>query len=199
MLAHGEGIIHIAHQNKDVRTGDIIQGLLDLYNKEKEKVDKLQKENEELKMQNENLYQTIKENTNAEELLGERYRVSEEEKEAIEYWEKHIELLHYNTQFASEHYATILLNLIDRLQKELEEEKEKNNRQLQIDTAEEVLKWKSKYYLLSRKIDVVSKSTLEEYKQELEETKKHLNSNCNIALMDFGIDLINHILEGENK
>lgn len=45
--------------------------------------------------------------------------------------------------------------------------------------------------------DYINKDTLEDYKKELAETKKILKSNFNIALMDFGIDLINHILEGE--
>ena len=60
---------------------------------------------------------------------------------------------------------------IDKLQKELEQEKEKNNRQLEIDTAEEVLKWKGKYHLLSRKINGVLedkiKDKIKEYQNKL--------------------------------
>lgn len=47
--------------------------------------------------------------------------MSEEEKKAIEYWKRDIKLYHYNTQLASEHYAQIILNLIEKLQKENEE------------------------------------------------------------------------------
>lgn len=46
--------------------------------------------------------------------------LSEEEKKAIEYWKRDIELYHYNTQLASEHYAQIILNLIEQQQKEIE-------------------------------------------------------------------------------
>lgn len=43
--------------------------------------------------------------------------MSEEEKKAIEYWKRDISLYHYNTQLCSEHYAQIILNLIDNQQK----------------------------------------------------------------------------------
>lgn len=61
--------------------------------------------------------------------------MSEEEKKAIEYWKRDISLYHYNTQLCSEHYAQIILNLIEKQQKEIEHwkagmkivEKDKNN------------------------------------------------------------------------
>lgn len=43
--------------------------------------------------------------------------LSEEEKKAIEYWKRDISLYHYNTQLASEHYAQIILNLIEKQEK----------------------------------------------------------------------------------
>lgn len=43
--------------------------------------------------------------------------LSEKEKKAIEYWKRDIELYHYNTQLASEHYAQIVLNLIEKQNK----------------------------------------------------------------------------------
>ena len=51
--------------------------------------------------------------------------MSEEEKKAIEYWKRDIKLYHYNTQLASEHYAQIILNLIENQQKEISELKAK--------------------------------------------------------------------------
>jgi len=42
---------------------------------------------------------------------------SEKEKKAIEYWKRDIKLYHYNTQLASEHYAQIVLNLIQKQEK----------------------------------------------------------------------------------
>ena len=47
--------------------------------------------------------------------------LSEEEKKAIEYWKRDIEFYHLNTQLASEHYAQIILNLIEKLQNKIEE------------------------------------------------------------------------------
>lgn len=47
--------------------------------------------------------------------------LSEEEREAIEYWKTHMEILHWNTQLASEHYIKVLLNLIEKQSKEIEE------------------------------------------------------------------------------
>jgi DNA-binding protein H-NS len=49
----------------------------------------------------------------------------DEENKAIEYWKTHMEILHWNTQLASEYYIKILLNLIDKQQKEIEELKDK--------------------------------------------------------------------------
>lgn len=49
-----------------------------------------------------------------------------EENQAIEYWKRDIEFYHYNTQLATEYYAQIILNLIEKQQKELDQEKEKN-------------------------------------------------------------------------
>lgn len=46
--------------------------------------------------------------------------MSEEEKEAIEYWKTHMEILHCNTQIASEHYIKVLLDLVEKQQKEIE-------------------------------------------------------------------------------
>lgn len=52
--------------------------------------------------------------------------------------------------------------------------KAKSEKQLKIDTAEEVLKWKAKYHFLSRKIGVVSKdkikSQIELFKKEGSQT-----------------------------
>lgn len=59
-------------------------------------------------------------------IIGKEITMSEEEKEAIEYWKNYMNILHWNTQLASEHYMKILLNLIDKLQEENEELKKDN-------------------------------------------------------------------------
>ena len=46
--------------------------------------------------------------------------MSDEEKKAIEYWKTHMEILQWNTQLASEHYIKVLLNLVEKQQKEIE-------------------------------------------------------------------------------
>lgn len=53
--------------------------------------------------------------------------MSEEEKKAIEYWRYHMSLLHWNTQLASEHYIKVLLDLVEKLQKENEKLTEARN------------------------------------------------------------------------
>lgn len=50
--------------------------------------------------------------------------MTDEEKKAIEYWKTHMKILHWNTQLASEHYIKVLLDLIEKQQKEIEELKE---------------------------------------------------------------------------
>jgi len=51
--------------------------------------------------------------------------MNDEEKKAIEYWKTHMEILHCNTQLASEHYIKIIVNLIEKQQKEIEKLKSK--------------------------------------------------------------------------
>lgn len=46
--------------------------------------------------------------------------MSEEEKKAIEYWTNYMDNLHWNIQLASEHHIKVLLDLIEKQDKELE-------------------------------------------------------------------------------
>lgn len=62
----------------------------------------------------------------------------------------------------------------NRLQKELEYYKDK--KQLEIDTAEEVLKWKGIYHLLSRKINGVLEDKIKNKIKELKEQLEHTNT-----------------------
>lgn len=54
--------------------------------------------------------------------------MTDEEKKAIEYWKTHMEILHWNTQLASEHYIKVLLDLIEKQQKEIEKLKDINKK-----------------------------------------------------------------------
>ena len=47
--------------------------------------------------------------------------MSEEEKKAIEYLKNRLEILHNNTQWATENNIKVVLNLIEKQQKEIEE------------------------------------------------------------------------------
>ena len=49
--------------------------------------------------------------------------MSEEEKKAIEYLKNRLEILHNNTQWATENSIKIVLNLIKKQQKEIEKYK----------------------------------------------------------------------------
>lgn len=47
--------------------------------------------------------------------------MNKEEKKAIEYWKNYMDILHWNTQLASEYYMKILLKLIKKLQNRIQE------------------------------------------------------------------------------
>lgn len=47
--------------------------------------------------------------------------MNEEEKKAIEYWKNYMDILHWNTQWASEYYMKILLNLIKKQKNRIQE------------------------------------------------------------------------------
>ena len=48
-------------------------------------------------------------------------KMNEEEKKAIEYWKNYMNILHWNTQWASEYYMKILLKLIKKQQNRIQE------------------------------------------------------------------------------
>lgn len=81
--------------------------------------------------------------------------MSEEEKEAIEMLKTVDTIdLRETEQDLEEDFNNaidIALNLIEKLQKE--NEMLKSKRQLEIDIAQEVLRWKGKYHLLSRRME----------------------------------------------
>ena len=58
--------------------------------------------------------------------------MSEEEKKAIEYLENRLDILHNNTQWATEENIKIVLNLIEKQQKEIEELKKYDYRNIKI-------------------------------------------------------------------
>ena len=55
--------------------------------------------------------------------------LSDEERKAIDYWKTHMEILHWNTQLASEHYIKVLLDIIEKQSKEIEHQIEKRANQ----------------------------------------------------------------------
>lgn len=81
--------------------------------------------------------------------------LSDEEKKAIEYWKTHMEILHWNAQLASEHYIKVLLDLIKKQSKEIEE----------LNKSDESKEQSSmNYYNLYRELVDKIKAILEEYK-----------------------------------
>lgn len=86
--------------------------------------------------------------------------MTEEEKEAINKLKRSA-----NYFIMPIHETNIILNYIERLQKENTELKSK--KQLEIDTSEEVLKWKGKYHLLSRENQELKDRIREFIKKEL--------------------------------
>ena len=111
--------------------------------------------------------------------------MSEDEKKAIEYWKRDIALYHWNTQLASEYYAQIILNLIEKQQKELEQEKEKNeklvDKTIQYDKTLEKLQkdtiWKDKIKAKIKELEEEQK----EYKGSQEwEIQDNIDAQINI-------------------
>lgn len=103
--------------------------------------------------------------------------MSEEEKKAIEYWKRDIQLYHYNTQLASEYYAQIILNLIENQQKELNNLKEiekshqEENGKLRVELEQEKEKNTSVVIQYEKVVDKLEEAETEKNK-ELEEKLK---------------------------
>ena len=123
--------------------------------------------------------------------------MSEEEQEAIEEVKSYIEWVK-DRGTGTDKSIEIILNLIDRLQKELEQEKENNEKQFKIDTAEEVLKWKGKYHLLSRKINGVLEDKIKDKIKELEEETKEIFDKYGDMVENKAIQVLKELLK-ENK
>jgi len=100
--------------------------------------------------------------------------LSDEEKKAIDYWKGYMKILHWNTQLASEYYMKILLDLIEKQSKEIEELKE-------------TLK--------------CTQNSWFEDTQKIEEMKKQidLDNECEIALNNKIMDLEKEIEELKEK
>lgn len=77
--------------------------------------------------------------------------MSEEEMKVVDYWKNYMEILHWNTQLVSEHHMKVLLDLIEKQSKEIEELKEKN---------EYLPNWVSKKYVSKDKIKAFIKEEL---------------------------------------
>lgn len=151
--------------------------------------------------------------------------MSEEEKKAIEYWKRDIALYRWNTQLASEHYAQIILNLIENQQKELNSLKEiekshkKENEKLRIEFEKvyednlSLAKELKQYKLLEANINkankIIAENKFEKKKnKELEEQNQFQRKQLNDAF-DRGwihkdkikekIELLKDILKAKEK
>ena len=97
--------------------------------------------------------------------------LSEEEKKAIEYWKRDIEFYHLNTQLASEHYAQMILNLMEKLQNEIEE------KSTIIMAGTEKVKQLEKEIEKLKIIKLNFENWKEDYKELLEATKQNKKVN----------------------
>lgn len=121
--------------------------------------------------------------------------MSEEEKKAIEYWKRDIEFYHCNTQLASEHYAQIILNLIEKQQKELEQEKEKN-KGLETDNID--LKEKNRLIAENLSRSYISKDKIKEKIKELKEEIKLARKEKDLVIvaeLELQVDILKQILK----
>ena len=111
--------------------------------------------------------------------------LSDEEKKAIEYWKTHMEILHWNTQLASEHYIKVLLNLIEKKSKEIEELKEKRENQ-----KKELAILNAKQVEFNKLVNTVNsyKGQFKRQQKEIEEleiTSNELNGLADVVIRDY--------------
>lgn len=103
--------------------------------------------------------------------------MSEEEMKAVDYWKNYMEILHWNTQLASEHYMKVLLDLIEKQQIELNSLKEieyKYNKAL-----EDLVKLEKERQADKEKIE-----ELEKQNEELLEVKISANAHNRICKLE---------------
>ena len=91
--------------------------------------------------------------------------MSEKEKRAIEYLENRLDILHNNTQWATEENIKVVLSLIKKQQTEIEELKEENAEQL-----EAITEWVNGERI--NDIKHISKDKIREHLKKFEEIEK---------------------------
>ena len=131
--------------------------------------------------------------------------MTDEEKKAIEYWKTHMEILHWNTQLASEHYIKVLLDLIEKQSKEIEHQIEKRANQ-----KKELAILNAKQIEFNKLVNTVNsyKGQFKRQQKEIEEleiTSNELNGLADIVIRDYihkdkikaKIEEIDEVLKGQ--
>lgn len=98
--------------------------------------------------------------------------LSEEEKKAIEYLENRLDILHNNTQWATENSIKVVLNLIEKQQVEINKEKEKNK---ELEEQNKYIK-NHIYYKEFVELNYIPKSKVREKIEEAEEYEKEVKT-----------------------
>lgn len=119
--------------------------------------------------------------------------MTEEEKEAIEYWKNYMDILHWNTQLASEHHMSVLLNLIQKLQKEIEElKKPKDNIQVVYCGRSYGKTFKAKNYITK---EYISKDKIRDKIKELDDLNSKFSQRVINSKERYFTEMIQNILK----
>ena len=118
--------------------------------------------------------------------------MNEEEKRAIECLKNRLEILHNNTQWATENSIKVVLNLIDKQQKEIEELK-KEYEELYKDNLKQ---WEDKCKLaIELDNETVSKDKIREKIKEIENVEIDKISREEYNRKEFAIEILLELLE----
>ena len=130
--------------------------------------------------------------------------MNKEEKKAIEYLENRLDILHNNTQWATEKNIKVVLNLVEKLQKEIKHQRQQRKywRDIFYEQQKEIEKLKFNNHIIGKwneylDKDCISKNRIKEIIKKYIDIEEALNyTNQEI----YGEDLKNMILEllGEN-
>lgn len=112
--------------------------------------------------------------------------MSEEEMKVVDYWKNYMEILHWNTQLVSEHHMKVLLDLIEKQSKEIEELKENNKKYIDLHYVP-YEQYTSKLNESNKKWKDIIKAKIEELKQ-----KKYILSS-----RESEIEILQSLLEKE--
>ena len=121
--------------------------------------------------------------------------LSEEEKKAVEYLENRLDILHNNTQWATEKSIKVVLNLIEKQQKEIKKEKSRI-----MELAELLDKQENEINSLQQELEIqkgcsISKDKIREIIAEYKKQLQSADTERTAIMLSNFIMVLNDLLE----